>query len=49
VNAIAASGFEAGGHRGSFLRPEENSLTGTLSLVPQVVDVVDVPVIAREE
>jgi nitronate monooxygenase len=46
VNAIAASGFEAGGHRGSFLRPAEDSLTGTLSLVPQVVDVVDLPVIA---
>lgn len=46
VNAIAASGFEAGGHRGSFLRPAEDSLTGTPSLVPQVVDVVDVPVIA---
>jgi len=46
VNVIAASGFEAGGHRGSFLRPAEDSLTGTLSLVPQVVDVVDVPVIA---
>src|SRR5580704_7436269 len=49
VNAIVASGFEAGGHRGSFLRPAEDSLTGTLSLVPQVVDVVDVPVIARGE
>jgi nitronate monooxygenase len=46
VNAIAASGFEAGGHRGSFLRPAEDSLTGTLSLVPQVVDIVDVPVVA---
>jgi nitronate monooxygenase len=46
VSAIAASGFEAGGHRGSFLRPAEDSLTGTLSLVPQVVDAVDVPVIA---
>jgi nitronate monooxygenase len=46
VNAIVASGFEAGGHRGSFLRPPEDSLTGTLSLVPQVVDIVDVPVIA---
>ena len=46
VDAIAASGFEAGGHRGSFLRPAEDSLTGTLSLVPQVVDIVDVPVIA---
>jgi nitronate monooxygenase len=46
VDAIAASGFEAGGHRGSFLRPAEDSLTGTLSLVPQVVDIADVPVIA---
>jgi nitronate monooxygenase len=46
VDAIAASGFEAGGHRGSFLRLAEDSLTGTLSLVPQVVDIVDVPVIA---
>ena len=46
VDAIVASGFEAGGHRGSFLRSAEASLTGTLSLVPQVVDIVDVPVIA---
>ncbi len=46
VDAIVASGFEAGGHRGSFLRPAEDSLTGTLSLVPQVVDAVDLPVIA---
>lgn len=46
VDAIVASGFEAGGHRGSFLRPAEDSLTGTLSLVPQVRDIVDVPVIA---
>lgn len=46
VDAIVASGFEAGGHRGSFLRDAEDSLTGTLSLVPQVVDIVDVPVIA---
>src|SRR3984893_7864425 len=46
VNAIAASGFEGGGHRGSFLRPAEDSLTGSLSLIPQVVDIVDAPVIA---
>jgi nitronate monooxygenase len=46
VDAVAASGFEAGGHRGSFLRAAEDSLTGTFSLLPQVVDVVDVPVIA---
>jgi len=46
VDAIVASGFEAGGHRGSFLRSAEDSLTGTLSLVPQIADVVDVPIIA---
>src|SRR5712671_2288090 len=46
VDAIVASGFEAGGHRGSFLRSAEDSLTGTLSLVPQITDMVNVPVIA---
>jgi len=46
VDAIVASGFEAGGHRGSFLRAAGDSLMGTLSLVPQVADVVNVPVIA---
>ena len=46
VDAIAASGFEAAGHRGSFLRAAEDSLTGMMSLVPQIVDIVDVPVIA---
>ena len=46
VDAVVASGFEAGGHRGSFLRPAEDSLTGTLALVPRIVDLVDVPVIA---
>jgi nitronate monooxygenase len=46
IDAIVASGFEAGGHRGSFLRPAEDSLTGTFSLVPQIIDNVEVPVIA---
>jgi nitronate monooxygenase len=46
VNAIVASGFEAGGHRGSFLRAAEDSLTGTFSLVPLIADRVNVPVIA---
>jgi nitronate monooxygenase len=46
VDAIAASGFEAGGHRGSFLQSSEDSLTGTMALVPQVVDAVNLPVVA---
>jgi nitronate monooxygenase len=46
VDAVVATGAEAGGHRVSFLRPAEQSLVGTFALVPQVVDAVDVPVIA---
>jgi nitronate monooxygenase len=46
ADVIVASGFEAGGHRGSFLAAAEDSLTGTFSLVPQVVDRVSVPVVA---
>src|SRR5216684_523309 len=46
VDAVVASGFEAGGHRSSFLRAAEDSLTGTFSLVPQIADIVNVPVIA---
>lgn len=46
VNVIVASGFEAGGHRGSFLRSAEESLTGVFSLTPQVVDAVSVPIVA---
>jgi nitronate monooxygenase len=46
VDAVVASGSDAGGHRGSFLRPVRESLVGTFSLVPQVADAVSVPVIA---
>ena len=46
VDVIVASGFEARGHRGSFLLSAEESLTGTFSLTPQVVDAVSVPVVA---
>jgi nitronate monooxygenase len=46
VDMIVASGFEAGGHRVSFLREPEECLTGTMALIPQVVDTVKVPVIA---
>jgi nitronate monooxygenase len=45
VDMIVASGFEAGGHRISFLREPEACLTGTMALIPQVVDTVRVPVI----
>ena len=46
VDAIVASGAEAAGHRVSFLARAEDSLVGTIALVPQVVDAVGVPVIA---
>ncbi|MCR8723484.1 NAD(P)H-dependent flavin oxidoreductase [Frigidibacter sp. ROC022] len=45
-DAIIAQGLEAGGHRGMFLTKSLGSQVGTMSLVPQVVDAVDVPVIA---
>ncbi|TAK78512.1 MAG: nitronate monooxygenase [Gammaproteobacteria bacterium] len=43
---IVAQGSEAGGHRGSFLGSFKKSLIGTMALVPQLVDAVNVPVIA---
>jgi nitronate monooxygenase len=46
VNVIVASGFEAGGHRPSFLKPAAESLIGNFALIPQVVDEVRVPVVA---
>jgi len=46
VDAAVATGLEAGGHRVSFLAPAERSLVGTMALVPQVVDALDIPVIA---
>jgi nitronate monooxygenase len=46
ADAVCAQGAEAGGHRGTFLGDVHDSMIGTLALVPQVVDAVDVPVIA---
>jgi nitronate monooxygenase len=46
VDLVVATGFEAGGHRVSFVADPETCLTGTLALVPQVVDTVKIPVIA---
>jgi nitronate monooxygenase len=46
ADAVIAQGGEAGGHRGSFLVAGDDGPAGTLALVPQVVDAIDVPVIA---
>ena len=46
VDAIIAQGIEAGGHRGMFLSDDLTTQVGTLALLPQIVQEVDVPVIA---
>ena len=46
VDLIVASGFEAGGHRPSFLESAEHSLTGTFVLVQLIREKVKTPVIA---
>lgn len=46
ADAICAQGFEAGGHRGSFLIAQEDSLVGTMALVPAIKSAVSLPVIA---
>jgi nitronate monooxygenase len=46
VDAVIAQGVEAGGHRGMFLTVDVTTQAGTLALLPQIVDAVDVPVIA---
>ena len=46
ADAVIAQGYEAGGHRGMFLTDDIAAQVGTFALVPQIVDVVKVPVIA---
>lgn len=46
VDAVVASGMEAGGHRVSFLESAEESLTGTFALVPLLARRLRIPVIA---
>ncbi|PSL40455.1 nitronate monooxygenase [Planomicrobium soli] len=48
VDAIVAQGSEAGGHRSTFKLANHpyGAQIGTMSLVPQVVDAVNIPVIA---
>ncbi|WP_332846909.1 NAD(P)H-dependent flavin oxidoreductase [Pseudomonas lactucae] len=45
-DAIIAMGLEAGGHRGLFLSDDLNTQIGLFALLPQIVDAVNVPVIA---
>ena len=46
ADAIIAQGLEAGGHRGIFLTRDMTTQMGTFALLPQIVDAVNIPVIA---
>jgi nitronate monooxygenase len=46
ADAITAQSSEAGGHRGTFIGSFDHSMIGAMALIPQVVDAVDIPVIA---
>ena len=46
MDIIVVQGSEAGGHRGNFMEEDQESLIGLMSLIPQVVDHVGVPVVA---
>lgn len=46
MDAVVVQGSEAGGHRGTFVKNPQESLVGLMALVPQVVDQVNIPVIA---
>jgi len=45
-DAVIAQGYESGAHRGMFLTEDVSTQVGTVALVPQIADAVDVPVIA---
>ena len=46
ADAIIAQGLEAGGHRGIFLSDDITTQVGTFSLLPQIAQAVNIPVIA---
>ena len=46
IDMIVAQGFEAGGHRGTFIKDEKLPQIGLMSLLLRIVDNVSVPVIA---
>ena len=47
ADVIVAQGMEAGGHRGTFHADQaEQQMVGLMSLLPQIVDAISVPVIA---
>jgi nitronate monooxygenase len=46
MDAVVVQGVEAGGHRGTFHRDDNDSLIGLMSLIPQTADSISIPIIA---
>ena len=46
ADAVIAQGLEAGGHRGMFLSDDLSTQIGTFALLPQIVQAMNIPVIA---
>lgn len=46
ADAVIAQGLEAGGHRGMFLHDDLDDQLGSFALLPQIVQALDIPVIA---
>jgi nitronate monooxygenase len=46
IDMVVGQGSEAGGHRATFLGGHEHALVGTMALIPQLADIVKIPVIA---
>jgi len=46
IDLIVAQGSEAGGHRGTFIGKAEDGLTNISSLIPLLVDQINIPIIA---
>ncbi|WP_077622354.1 NAD(P)H-dependent flavin oxidoreductase [Sediminibacillus massiliensis] len=45
MDIVVVQGSEAGGHRGAFIKADDSSPVGLMSLIPQVSDNVSIPVI----
>lgn len=46
VDMVVMQGSEAGGHRGTFSGTFDNGMVGTMALVPQTADHINIPIIA---
>ncbi|WP_277680001.1 NAD(P)H-dependent flavin oxidoreductase [Gracilibacillus dipsosauri] len=46
MDMVVVQGSEAGGHRGSFINGAQENLVGLMSLIPQVVDNISIPIVA---